>query len=201
MHTSYSNFQLYSFLLLIILASTVLISCDRTIYVDGTIHLTDYVEEDDRSFGYDGESIGQGQELPWEQGPVVSFQLSSELEEVVVTDVMTILVGVRVELGSYSGEIDLDLHLKAYISDLEAPEIWSDLPAFEFTLEHVQDYGTNYEESSFDLLEQFQNVLYSAERVSFALEATLENHGVAGSYSGSFIIETIDIHYEGHKEL
>ncbi len=178
-----------------------LLSCGRYLYVEGTIHLVDYIDEEDRSFGVDGESIGSGEELPVENSPVISLELSSELNEVVVTDEMWSTVGVQIDMESFSGEVDLNLHIKAFISDHGEPEIWSETPAFEVVIEHVQDSASSYSESTYDLLERFQDVLHSAEPVYLALKGSLENTGGAGSYAGRVTIQLLDIHYSGHKEL
>jgi len=185
--------------LIMILGS--IVSCDRMIYVGGTIHLAEYIDEEDRSFGFDEDSIGPGEELRAEKSPVISLELSSELEEVVITDSMSATVGVRVDVETYTGEVDLNLCLKAFISDLDEPGIWDESPAFEIVLEHILDSQSNYSESSYDLLERFQEVIHTAEPVYLALEATLENVGGGGSYSGRFTVEVLDIRYAGHKEL
>jgi len=91
--------------------------------------------------------------------------------------------------------------IQAFISDLDEPGIWDESPAFEIVLEHILDSQSNYSESSYDLLERFQEVIHTAEPVYLALEATLENVGGGGSYSGRFTVEVLDIRYAGHKEL
>jgi len=176
-------------------------SCGRLIYVEGTIHLTDYIDEEDRSFEVEGEEFEPGEVLPIENSPVISIELSSELDEVVVTDEMSATLGIQIDMDSYSGEIDLTLNIKAFISDVGDPQIWSESPAFEITVDHVQDQESSYAESTFDLLERFQDVLHSAEPVFLALEGSVENAGEDGSFSGRVTVQVLDIHYYGHKEL
>lgn len=187
--------------LIIGLLSVVLYSCGRLVYVEGTIHLVDYIDESDRSYSVDDETVEPGEELPIENSPVISLELSSELDEVVISDAMLATVGVQIDLDSQSGEIDLNLKIEVFISDEGEPQIWEDTPAFEFVVEHVQEHDSNYSESSYDLLDRFQDVIHTAEPVHLAMKASLTNVGEAGSYSGSIVVTLFDIYYEGHKEL